>query len=36
MIVYLMAGVGFIALLVVLAAFIKFTEDDDIPRPPRR
>ena len=35
MIVYLMAGVGFIALLVVLAAFIKFTEDDDI-EPPRR
>ena len=35
MIVYFMAGVGFIALLVVLAAFIKFTEDDDI-EPPRR
>ena len=36
MIVYLMAAIGFIALLVVLAAFIKFTQDDDIDRPPRR
>ena len=35
MIVYLMFGVGFIALLVVLTAFVKFTEDDDI-EPPRR
>lgn len=35
MIVYFMAGVGFIALFAVLAAFIKFTEDDDI-EPPRR
>ena len=35
MIVYLMAGIGFIALFVVLTAFIKFTQDDDI-EPPRR
>ena len=35
MIVYAMAAIGFIALIVVLAAFIKFTEDDDI-EPPRR
>ena len=36
MIVYLMAAIGFIALFVVLVAFIKFTEDDDIDRPPRQ
>ena len=36
MIVYVMFVIGFIALFAVLAAFIKFTEDDDIPRPPRR
>lgn len=36
MIVYGMAIVGFIALFAVLAAFIKFTEDDDIDRPPRQ
>ena len=35
MITYAIA-LGFVLLICVLAWFVKFTEDDDIDRPPRR
>ena len=36
MIVYLMAGVGFVLLAVVAYSLAVASKDDDIPRPPRR
>ena len=36
MIVYLMAGVGFVLLVVVAYSLAVASKDDDIPRPPRR
>ena len=36
MIVYLMAGVGFVLLVVVTYSLAVASKDDDIPRPPRQ